>query len=332
MSMLRYLVIPAAVALALALTGCSLFAGNVVPDQPPMPLEVALASGQTPRHLRVLIERDPKGNVTGFVPLEKARQAVKKAAGPGVAGAQSGSSLDKAQQALDKAQQSWKPVAEKPLKHPRALARVMHNSRLATGWAQIAQAGAGRDTGLEQLAAARHAAQAQSQSQPSSQPREQSAQASQAQQKSEQQNKWSGVQLIPEQFAAIHFATGTNQLAKASEPVVAKLAAFLLEHDSLSVTIAGYTDNTPPSAAHLKQFIADHPDQVNADQSRHEKSAAYNRWMSGRRAGTVAALLQKHGIDPQRITVVGHGQAQPVASNETAAGRRKNRRVVVTVD
>ena len=41
--------------------------------------------------------------------------------------------------------------------------------------------------------------------------------------------------------------------------------------------------------------------------------------------------LIKHGIDPSRLAVVGYGEFQPIASNDSVFGRRKNRRVVVVV-
>jgi outer membrane protein OmpA-like peptidoglycan-associated protein len=53
----------------------------------------------------------------------------------------------------------------------------------------------------------------------------------------------------------------------------------------------------------------------------------HNRALSERRARAVAGYLIGHGVDPARVTSVGLGETQPLASNATAPGRRQNRRV-----
>nr|WP_067290503.1 OmpA family protein [Marinobacterium profundum] len=58
-------------------------------------------------------------------------------------------------------------------------------------------------------------------------------------------------------------------------------------------------------------------------------NAAYNQALSERRARTIATYLVSQGIDAYRIEVQGAGETQPVASNATAAGRAKNRRVEI---
>lgn len=57
----------------------------------------------------------------------------------------------------------------------------------------------------------------------------------------------------------------------------------------------------------------------------------YNRDLSLRRARSVRAFLVDHGIDPERLDVKGYGEDEPVASNETARGRERNRRVELRV-
>jgi outer membrane protein OmpA-like peptidoglycan-associated protein len=56
-------------------------------------------------------------------------------------------------------------------------------------------------------------------------------------------------------------------------------------------------------------------------------SDAYNLRLSERRANTVREALVAEGIAADRITTKGMGESNPVASNDTAAGRAQNRRV-----
>jgi OOP family OmpA-OmpF porin len=56
---------------------------------------------------------------------------------------------------------------------------------------------------------------------------------------------------------------------------------------------------------------------------------AYNQKLSEQRAASVKAYLVSKGIDANKITTSGKGESQPVASNKTADGRQKNRRVDV---
>ena len=55
----------------------------------------------------------------------------------------------------------------------------------------------------------------------------------------------------------------------------------------------------------------------------------YNQSLSQRRAASVEAFLIEHGVPPDRLGTVGHGESTPVAPNETARGRQRNRRVEV---
>ena len=56
-------------------------------------------------------------------------------------------------------------------------------------------------------------------------------------------------------------------------------------------------------------------------------SNAYNQKLSERRAAAVKAYLVSKGIPASKITTIGKGETQPVATNKTAEGRQKNRRV-----
>ncbi len=70
----------------------------------------------------------------------------------------------------------------------------------------------------------------------------------------------------------------------------------------------------------LEMVIATgHTDSVGTD--------AYNQRLSERRAAAVKEYLVSKGIAASKITTIGKGESQPVATNKTAEGRQKNRRV-----
>lgn len=58
---------------------------------------------------------------------------------------------------------------------------------------------------------------------------------------------------------------------------------------------------------------------------------AYNQRLSEDRAAAVAAHLVAGGVDEQRLSVAGRGEAEPLAPNDTDEGRQANRRVEITI-
>lgn len=69
--------------------------------------------------------------------------------------------------------------------------------------------------------------------------------------------------------------------------------------------------------------VAGHTDSSGSDQ--------YNLQLSQRRAQSVANYLAGQGVKQERLIVVGGGEAYPIASNDTEAGRAQNRRVELTI-
>jgi len=67
--------------------------------------------------------------------------------------------------------------------------------------------------------------------------------------------------------------------------------------------------------------VQGHTDSVGSD--------AYNLGLSERRAASVANYLESKGVNGSRMTTVGYGEKNPVASNDTEEGRAQNRRVEV---
>lgn len=70
-------------------------------------------------------------------------------------------------------------------------------------------------------------------------------------------------------------------------------------------------------------LIVGHTDSV-GDES-------YNQQLSERRAESAGDYLREQNIDPDRLTIRGQGESEPVASNESADGRQRNRRVEVAI-
>jgi outer membrane protein OmpA-like peptidoglycan-associated protein len=60
-------------------------------------------------------------------------------------------------------------------------------------------------------------------------------------------------------------------------------------------------------------------------------SADYNQDLSQRRAGSAADYLINQGISADRLRTEGRGETEPVATNDTEAGRQQNRRVEVAI-
>jgi OOP family OmpA-OmpF porin len=69
--------------------------------------------------------------------------------------------------------------------------------------------------------------------------------------------------------------------------------------------------------------VAGHTDAVG--------SSDFNQVLSEKRAEAVKAYLVAHGVAAERVSVVGYGEAQPRASNDTIEGRRLNRRVEIRI-
>jgi outer membrane protein OmpA-like peptidoglycan-associated protein len=99
------------------------------------------------------------------------------------------------------------------------------------------------------------------------------------------------------------FDTNKATLKPGADQRIDRLATFLQKNPNERLIIEGYTDSTG--------------------------SEDYNQELSQRRAQSVADVLAGQGVPASRYQVVGKGQAFPVATNATPAGRQQNRRVEV---
>jgi len=110
------------------------------------------------------------------------------------------------------------------------------------------------------------------------------------------------IRLMP---GNITFATDSTRIDGGFYPVLDSLAKVLIKFDQTLVDVEGYTDSTG--------------------------SFEYNQELSEERAQAVANYLMSVGVDRVRLNVRGYGERNPIASNDSAAGRALNRRVEVKI-
>ncbi len=103
----------------------------------------------------------------------------------------------------------------------------------------------------------------------------------------------------------IYFDFASDQLKPESTPVLEEIAGVLKDNPDWKLTVSGHTDN------------------VGGD--------AYNLDLSKRRAAAVKqVLVTQYHIAPERLSTDGFGASRPVDTNDTLAGRARNRRVELT--
>jgi chemotaxis protein MotB len=109
------------------------------------------------------------------------------------------------------------------------------------------------------------------------------------------------------------FPSGGWQMSDQAQQSIAKIAAILAPHQTTTINVNGYTDNTPIGPVLARQGVTT------------------NLILSQRRADNVAQFMISQGVKPYLVHAQGFGDADPVASNDTAAGRAQNRRVELTL-
>jgi chemotaxis protein MotB len=108
--------------------------------------------------------------------------------------------------------------------------------------------------------------------------------------------------------SSILFESGSAALSAPSTPVLRELAEKFRTLDNV-IHVEGFTDNVPINNF---EFLS-------------------NWELSAARAASVVHLFTRLGIAPMRLAAIGYGEYRPVASNDTAEGRAKNRRVVLVI-
>lgn len=112
-----------------------------------------------------------------------------------------------------------------------------------------------------------------------------------------------GNELILNMPGDVTFATDSSTINDRFKNTLDGVGIILAKYKNTMVDITGHTDNVG---------------ELN-----------YNYALSERRARSVAGYLQGRGVLAQRMLIYGRGPDQPVASNDTAAGRQQNRRVTI---
>jgi outer membrane protein OmpA-like peptidoglycan-associated protein len=105
--------------------------------------------------------------------------------------------------------------------------------------------------------------------------------------------------------SALLFAFDSAELSGTARQNLRRLAESLQSYPNTDLVIVGHTDSVG--------------------------SAQYNLGLSQRRADSAANYLSSLGVNRARVTTVGKGLTEPIASNETADGREQNRRVEVAI-
>jgi outer membrane protein OmpA-like peptidoglycan-associated protein len=103
----------------------------------------------------------------------------------------------------------------------------------------------------------------------------------------------------------VNFDFDQDTIRPDSRPILNAAVRILNENPAVRIAVEGHTDSIG--------------------------SEEYNEQLSLRRAEVVYRYLVNHGVDPERLEVVGYGESRPVASNEDAGGRAQNRRTELHV-
>ncbi len=111
--------------------------------------------------------------------------------------------------------------------------------------------------------------------------------------------------IIQTAMSNLEFESGKAIIKEGSFPYLNGLAELLVKHPEWSVKLSGHTDNVGKAAANLQ--------------------------LSKDRAASVKSYLTNKGVQAANIESEGFGATKPIASNNTAAGRAKNRRVEVNL-
>lgn len=109
---------------------------------------------------------------------------------------------------------------------------------------------------------------------------------------------------------SILFKSGKADIIEEAKPILSRIGDILTNFDGYLVEIVGHTDNVPMTSPTFKD----------------------NNWLSTARALNAAEyLIENNKLEPSMIKFSGRGEYEPVASNDTAEGRLRNRRIEIRI-
>jgi len=111
---------------------------------------------------------------------------------------------------------------------------------------------------------------------------------------------------------SILFDSGKAEVKEGGLEILGKVISILKDVNDKSIRIEGHTDNVPIVGILAKRYPT-------------------NWELSAARAINVARYLQDQGIDPGQLAAVAYGEWKPVATNDTAEGKAKNRRIEINL-
>jgi chemotaxis protein MotB len=109
------------------------------------------------------------------------------------------------------------------------------------------------------------------------------------------------------------FPSGGWEMPAAAKASIGKIAVILAPHQTMDINVNGYTDTTPIGPGLMKEGVTT------------------NLILAQNRADNVMQYMISQGVKPDLVSAHGFGEADPVASNDSPAGRAQNRRVELTV-
>ena len=132
-------------------------------------------------------------------------------------------------------------------------------------------------------------------------------------------------ELVVSLPSEVLFPTGSAELSKPGEYAVVEVAAVLKKFPDRRFLIVGHTDNQdfakPKGGAGSGSAAATASTCIPAD----------NWQLSTERALTVTRVMTTAGMKPENLIAAGEGEHDPIASNATADGRQKNRRIEIAL-
>lgn len=111
----------------------------------------------------------------------------------------------------------------------------------------------------------------------------------------------------------ILYESGSTRLTQDGFDILDRVGVYLDDYPDRIVSLEGHTDNVPISSGKLRLFPS-------------------NWELSAARAARAARYLERRGVSPDRLRVVGYGPNRPVGDNTTEAGRALNRRLEMVLE